>query len=111
MLRIAPMFRRSVSLGPSPEVRVALERFIVRRGRLMLLLGFAAIAAFSAVNHLTLSPPPLWADVMNIGLAATVGIAILLTRRPAVQRHMVAILRGARQPRLRHPRLGRRLAW
>ena len=92
MLRIVAMFRKFASLRPSPEVCVALERLIVRRGRLMLLLAFASIATFSAINHLTLSPAPLWADVMNIGLSTTVGITILLTRLPAVKRHMVVLL-------------------
>ncbi len=81
----------SEGIRESPDVRAALDRLIVRRGRLVLLLGFASIATFSAVNHLTWSPPPLWTDVMNIVLATTVGAALLLSGAPAVRRHMVAV--------------------
>src|SRR4051812_37076369 len=79
------------AIRPSPEVRAALERLIVRRGRLLLLLGFASVAVFSAINHLTWSPPPLWSDLMNLGLATAVGVTFVLSRFPVVQRHMAVV--------------------
>ena len=85
MLRVS-----DAAIRPSPAVRKALDRLIVRRGRLLLLLGFASVAVFIAINHLTWSPPPLWTDLVNIGLAVAIGVALLLTRLPLVQRHMTA---------------------
>lgn len=83
------MLRSSEASRPSPEVRAALDRLIIRRGRLLLLLGFAAVAVFSAINHLTWSPPPLWSDVMNVALSVLIGLSLLATRLAFVQRHMV----------------------
>ncbi|MBX3024637.1 PAS domain-containing protein [bacterium] len=78
----------------SPEVRAALARLTVRRGRLLLLLGLAAVAVFGAINHLTLSPPPLWSDAMNGALTILIGLALLATRLAFVQRHMAPICLG-----------------
>jgi PAS domain S-box-containing protein len=86
MLRLS-----DATLGASPEVRAALDRLILRRGRLLMLLGFFAVATFSLLNHLAWRSPPLWTDLMNAAITAVLGGALLLTSRPVGERHIVAI--------------------
>jgi PAS domain S-box-containing protein len=81
------MFDRPVEAHP--ELRVELDRLILRRTRVTLVLGLAAVAAFTAVNHLALQRPPLWTDAMNSAVAVSIGVALMAFKLPFVERRPV----------------------
>ncbi|MDX2171137.1 MAG: PAS domain-containing protein [Deltaproteobacteria bacterium] len=76
----------------SPEVGAAFNRLLIRRARVGLLLGCAAVVAFVTVNHLGRTPMPRWTDVMNLSVALGLAAALIATTYAAVQRHIIALM-------------------
>ena len=68
------------------ELRTELNRLVVRRTRVALLIGLTTVAAFAAGNHLRSSPHLLRTDVVNGLTAVLIGVAFVVLRLPAVQR-------------------------
>jgi len=71
------------------ELRTEFNRLILRRTRVMLCFGLGAVAAFTLANHLWSTRPPLWTDVMNLIMAASIGVAFVGFRLPLIQRRPV----------------------
>ena len=75
--------------GLREELRIELNRLVVRRTRVALLIGLTTVAAFAAGNHLRL-PPDLWrSDVVNGLTVLAIGLAFVGLRLPAVQRRPI----------------------
>src|SRR5215475_13527527 len=71
------------------ELRIELNRLVVRRTRIALLIGLTTVAAFAVGNHLR-SPSDLWrSDVVNGLTVLAIGLAFISLRLPAVQRRPV----------------------
>ena len=79
------------ALGASPAVRAALARLVVRRARMLMLLGLGATATFTALNHLAWPTPPLWSDLMNGSMAIGLGFCLWITRQPRGGRYVVPL--------------------
>ena len=77
------------STGTPEELRVEVNRLVVRRTRIALCIGLATVASFVASNHVRWSTPPLWTDVMNGITAVLIGIAFAVLTLPSVQRRPV----------------------
>ncbi|MGH7790002.1 MAG: ATP-binding protein [Candidatus Binatia bacterium] len=88
---MAPFSISDVAARDTPEVRAALDQLVIRRARLLLMLGFAATVAFAAVNHLASAAAPLWTDMMNGAIVGLLAIALGLGKLPAVRRHTIAV--------------------
>jgi two-component system, LuxR family, sensor kinase FixL len=71
------------------ELHVELNRLVVRRTRVALLVGLTTVVAFAVSNHLRSSPDRLWGDLINGLTVLVIGIAFLALRLPAVQRRPV----------------------
>ena len=72
------------------EVRAELDRLILRRVRVGLGFGLATVAAHATVNHLWWKQLPHWSDVLNLVVAALIGIGFGLTKLQIVARHPAA---------------------
>jgi len=77
------------SMGPREELRIELNRLVVRRTRVALLIGLTTVVAFAVSNHLRSLPDRLWGDLINGLTALVIGIAFVALRLPAVQRRPV----------------------
>ena len=73
------------------ELRVEVNRLVVRRTRVALWIGLATVATFAARNHLAAEPTPWWSDVMNLVTAAFIGVGFLLLAVPFIKRRPVPI--------------------
>ena len=71
------------------ELRIELNRLVVRRTRVALLIGLAAVVAFAAGNHLWWSPNLPRSDMINGVTALLIGIAFAVLAVPAVRRRPV----------------------
>src|SRR5215475_4935104 len=73
------------------ELRVEVNRLVVRRTRVALWIGLMTVATFAATNHLRAAPTPWWSDVMNLVTAAGIGLGFLALSIPAIERRPVPI--------------------
>src|SRR4029453_4282497 len=71
------------------ELRIELNRLVVRRTRVALLIGLTTVVAFAAGNHLWWSPDLLRSDMINGVTALLIGIAFAVLAVPAVRRRPV----------------------
>jgi PAS domain S-box-containing protein len=73
--------------GIDPEVRVALDRLILRRVRVGLGFGLATVVSYAIANHLFWTQVPRWSHLFNLIMTVLIGIGFLLTKLPIVARH------------------------
>src|SRR5262245_33140124 len=67
--KVAPM--SAPPTGFQDELRIEVNRLVVRRTRVALCIGLATVTAFAASNHVGSQPPP-WTDVMNLSTAVLI---------------------------------------
>ena len=73
------------------ELRVEVNRLVVRRTRVALWIGLATVATFAARNHLAAESTPWWSDAMNLVTAAFIGLGFLVLTVPFIKRRPVPI--------------------
>ena len=73
------------------ELRVEVNRLVVRRTRVALWIGLATVATFAARNHLAAESTPWWSDAMNLVTAAFIGLGFLVLTIPFIKRRPVPI--------------------